>query len=411
MKEVLHRLFIHNWQRKAVAVVIAIIIWLIVDHSITAKKTFNEVPVRVINIPTGKTITGIQPGGILPQRMTLTLTGKKSILDYLDSADLEMIVDSAGKGNQWQVGATKRDLISAHPGFDVTSDITQLTNRPYVVTLSPLVLEKIPIYITPPTGEPPSGYQLVGVWPQKLYLTIEGSEEEVKKLQTRGLQLNLDLRGISKEELDSLQEKNVGEVTFYAPASWKRVKLPYYPYDEMEITDPAAELLRIDFVRTELIPLNISLPIVSFFPPSHSSKYNPKKIKGISGPFVDMKSDQYVLNAPLFLSHVSKSFLDVIKDHMWLVVEVSPNKLHQLNWSIQLVNVPALEQDYVRNLLSLRSDEKLQQMHPSFKENYLRSRFQSYVKNMSFFTSPSTLLEIEITLQEDFIDIQPKTIP
>ena len=77
METILTRLFFHNWQQKLVALIAALIIWLFVNHSIIDSKTIANIPVRVVNMPSDKTILGLMPNGVLSKRISLTLSGKK----------------------------------------------------------------------------------------------------------------------------------------------------------------------------------------------------------------------------------------------------------------------------------------------------------------------------------------------
>ena len=89
MESVIRRMFLHNWQRKLVAVLTAIVIWLFVNHSINETKTIFNVPIRIINLPPDKTIPGLLPNGMLSRRITLTLTGAKDVIEEMEPGDLE----------------------------------------------------------------------------------------------------------------------------------------------------------------------------------------------------------------------------------------------------------------------------------------------------------------------------------
>ena len=93
MKTLLRKLFYENWQRKAISVVLAIFIWFMVNQSLITSRTITNIPVRVINIPSGKTIIDLQNNGTLTKRVTLTLVGNKTLLDELTSNDLEVVID------------------------------------------------------------------------------------------------------------------------------------------------------------------------------------------------------------------------------------------------------------------------------------------------------------------------------
>ena len=81
MDSIITRIFFHNWQRKLVAALAAIVIWMFVNNSINDTVTISNVPVRIINLPPDKTIPGLLPNGVLGRRLTLTLTGSKDVVE------------------------------------------------------------------------------------------------------------------------------------------------------------------------------------------------------------------------------------------------------------------------------------------------------------------------------------------
>ena len=81
MKTLLKTIFVDNWQRKLIALLAALVIWLLVNYTITETRTIPNVPIRVLNVPKDKTIEGLQNGGLLSRKITLVLTGKKSVIE------------------------------------------------------------------------------------------------------------------------------------------------------------------------------------------------------------------------------------------------------------------------------------------------------------------------------------------
>lgn len=47
MRTLLKNLFINNWPRKCLSIILAIIIWFVVNKSLTATKTISNVPVKI----------------------------------------------------------------------------------------------------------------------------------------------------------------------------------------------------------------------------------------------------------------------------------------------------------------------------------------------------------------------------
>lgn len=107
METVIYNFFFHNWKRKALALVSAAIVWLFVNQSITEVKTISNVPIRIINLPSDKTIQGLLPNGILSKRITLTLTGTKDVIEELEPGDVEVLLDaSLADQDDWIVRVT-----------------------------------------------------------------------------------------------------------------------------------------------------------------------------------------------------------------------------------------------------------------------------------------------------------------
>src|SRR4051812_46300855 len=110
------RLFFNNWQRKLIALVFAIIIWMMVSRSMTVNKVIPNVPVRITNVPHGKTIEGMQQfDGTLSRRITITLNGHKAVLDEISNKDIEVMIDAQDKPHEWIASIGKKNLISLNP--------------------------------------------------------------------------------------------------------------------------------------------------------------------------------------------------------------------------------------------------------------------------------------------------------
>jgi len=97
MRTLLKNLFISNWPRKCLSVILAIAIWFLVNKSLTTTKTIINVPVRIENIPPGKTVEGVQSNGLLNRRVNLTLTGNKQLLEDLNANDVQVVFDASGQ--------------------------------------------------------------------------------------------------------------------------------------------------------------------------------------------------------------------------------------------------------------------------------------------------------------------------
>ena len=396
-----------NWQRKIVALLTAIIVWFLVNESITITKTISNVPVRITNLPQNKTIEGILPNGYLNQRLTLTLTGNKSVLHQLDTNNLQVVINAENKGDQWIAKVDKESLVSTSQDIDLSRNITEISQNEFVIHLSSLITEKIPIIINEPIGDAPTGYQFLDIWPQNLYQIVSGPEEQVKNLSQKGFELTFDLDKISSEELDNLylQESKSDEVSFLIPDQWKKVSISFPNEEDVEINDPLAENLRIDFLKKVFLPLDVELPISLYFPLQNSSTLNPKTNSLEFSSIIENIKGITVLKLPLFVKGVSKQFLDVVRNNIQIVIIVSQKSDDEhLNWTIQFVNPQSLENAYVD--LTLGENKEILGTQKKQKEDHLRSLFRIYMRQLELYTMQDKKLHLIPQIHDNSIVIK-----
>ena len=306
METLITKLIFHNWQRKIVALITALIIWLFVNNSIIETKTISNIPIRVYNLPPDKTILGLLPNGFLSKRITLTLSGTKDVIEDLEPGDLEVLLDaSTATQENWIVQISKKNLVSLNPSIDLSDHITQVSHPEFVVKLSNLITAKVPINILPPKGEPPQGYEYLDFWPQKLVQNLSGPEEEIKLLKAQGLDIEFDLSEITKADLDVLrnQRSNIhnDEVSYNVPNKWKQVSIPFHNFAREEINDPDAQNLHIDFLRKDFLSINRELPIRVYYPMEYSDTINPGTYSLAVENKIQLKNDIPILTVPLYV--------------------------------------------------------------------------------------------------------------
>ncbi|MCX6990735.1 MAG: hypothetical protein NTX49_06725 [Chlamydiae bacterium] len=408
MKTLLSAIFFNHWQRKAVSLILAIIIWLVVNHSLTSTKTIANVPVRIISVPSGKTIEGMQASGRLNKRLTLSLVGNKTLLEELNSNDLEVVIDASNKSDEWIATISKKNLISLNPEIDISKGISRVYHPNFIIRLTKLVTEKIPIIITQPIGEAPRGYQFLDVWPYRLTLSVSGPEEVIKRLALKEQRLTFNLNDISKGQLDAIasgQTNNQNDVvSYFVPDQWKQINIPLLSDAPLEIDDVQAKALRIDFVRCNLLALDSPVLVATFFPPEFSDTINPDNYKIEPNLLVQSKNGIYMINTPLFAKGVDRLFIEVVKNMIQIVVIAEPpTKKLLLDWSVQFVNTRLLEDAYVARLISDTSDEDLRMMKPNLREEYLRNRFRSYMNRFQLFTEDDEKFSLEASLENNKI--------
>lgn len=390
------------------------IIWLVVSHSMTVTKVVHNIPVRITNLPPEKTIEGMQANGFLNRKISLTVTGNKTAIDDLTGKDLEAVIDATGKSEEWIATISKKNLVSLNPEFETAKMISKVSPFEMIVKQSKLVTEKIPVIITQPIGEAPKGYQFLDVWPYQLSVTVNGPEETVKRLKNRGIKLTFNLNDISHSELETLQaskqEGQMDEISYFVPNAWKKLNLPMLSETLIEIDDPQAKALRIDFSRQDLLPIGNSLPITVFFPPKYSNTINPETYSLAINDFIAKKNGIKTLNLPLYAHGVSRLFLDTVKDMVQIVIVACPKSEREtLLWNAQFMYPHELEDRYIAKVLSESSDE-IGDVQPHLREDYLRNRFRSYMNRFRLYTPQNKKLSLKIELQANSISVTPLNI-
>lgn len=413
MDTLISRILFQNWQRKAVALLSALIIWLFVNSSIIETKTLPNVPIRIINLPPDKTIQGLLSNRLLSKRITLTLSGTKDIIQDLEPGDLEVLLDvSTADSDDWVVHINKKNLVSLNPSIDLVHHITAITHPEFVLKLSKLVTEKIPIRVLAPTGTAPIGYEFLDVWPQKLTQTVSGPEEEMQALKAKGLEISFSMNDITKADLDVLKAPNStlhdDELSFIVPNKWKRITIPFNDVVE-EINDPEAQGLRIDFLRKGFLPISKELPIQVFYPVKYSDSINPETYPLVVTDPIHKVNQITLLKTDLYLRDVSRLFLDLVRDNMQIFIVAAPrSERDTLQWSVEVVDAHELEDVYVAYLLANASNNKSNGLPMSKRrEVVLRKRFREYMNRLKLYVAPDQKLRLESVLETNSIRVNP----
>ncbi|HSX11176.1 MAG TPA: hypothetical protein VLF94_05630 [Chlamydiales bacterium] len=415
MKTLIIQLFIENWLRKLISLVLAMIIWIVVSQSMTTTKVVSNIPIRVINIPPEKTIEGMQLNGQLEKRISLSLIGHKAGLETISGKDLEVVIDAKDKTAEWIAKIDQNNLISTNPEFNVDKIISKVLPSEMIVRQCKLVTEKIPVQVTHPIGEAPKGYQFLDVWPYKLYLTVNGPEGVVKGLKSRGLKLTFNLNDITQANLDAIQTAKEGEqsdeVSYFIPDALKKISIPQLSDTPVAIDDPQAKALRLDFSRQNQIQIGFSLPVTVFFPPKYSNTLNPETYTLATNDFIVKKNGIKLFNAPLFAQGVSRLFLDTVKDMIQIVIIATPKAEREtLLWNAQFMYPHDLEDRYVAKVMAESNNEALG-VQPHLLESYLRNRFRNYMSQFRIYTPNHNKLSLKIELQANSISVTPQNYP
>lgn len=400
MISLLKKIFLQNWLRKLISLVLAIIIWIVVDQSLTTTKVIGAVPIKIVNIPEGKTITGLQSTGHLSRRFSLTVTGKKSHVEDISANDLEIVLNAAGVPDEWVVSIEKKHLVSLNPELNIEGHISKLLQKNLIIKFVPLTKEKISVYVTQPIGEPPKGYQFLDIWPYHLNLTVGGPEDVLKKLKSHGIKLTFNLNDISLSEIERLGINRTRDViTYYIPDKWKNIHLPAISEKPLAIDDPDGKLLRIDFIRSDTIPIKFDIPVVFFASPDHLVSVNPSHLTLVNSALVSSKKGIKVINKSLYTKGVSEIFVKTIQDMVAISINLVPASDESgLNWSIQFINPRVLEDRYINLMLTEAYDDELKDMNPRILQEYLRNRFRNYMNRFQLYTEDDKLLDLNIQL-------------
>lgn len=400
---------LHNWQRKLVALLTAIVIWLFVNHSINETKTLTNVPIRVINLPVDRTIQGLMPNGILGKRITLTLTGSKEVIDELEPGDLEVLLDASTADNaDWIINVSKKNLVSLNPSIDLTQNIRQVDHSEFVIKLSKLVTARIPVTVTAPRGAPPQGYEFLDIWPQHLTQTVSGPEEDIQRLKEEGLEIAFDLSDISKADLDAIKTNaRSDEVSYPVSKKWKQVSIPFRNHVNEELNDTEAQSMRVDFLRKEMLLLDKEIPVSVYYPLDDIENINPTRVPLAANDDVVLKDGIYFLNKPLYAAEVSRLFVDVVKNSIEIVLIAAPkSKRKVLAWSVQFIQPRDLEDTFVAFSISNSATSKGTQGGISKKkEEMLRKRFRDYMQRMTLYLEQNKKLHIKGTIDNDQIRV------
>lgn len=398
MESWLGNLFFDQWQRKVLAIVTACAIWFAVNHSITSTRSFTNVPIRVVDLPSGRTMDNLLPNGRYSETITLTLQGDRDILDEIEPADLEVVISAAGKPDHWTPNITPGELHYKNPNLDLAHDISKVTYPEFVLHLSRRVTAKIPVVIQAPIHRAPPGYQFLDVFPKQLFHKVSGPEEWVEELKHEGLTLTFDLSEISSDELDQLvnAEKNGDdEVSFAVPSAWKVVAIPFLNDELQMITDPEARNLKINFLRTEALPIDWEVPVRLFFPPKFGEQLNPDNLKLMMGTNVADKFGISVLKIPLFAGNVSRLFLETVRDRIEVTVIVDPERKDKgYLWTVQFIDPSQLEQFYVHR--SMQDTILFKGNYFVREEELLRERFRTYVQRFQLSDANGQPIKMEV---------------
>jgi hypothetical protein len=388
---------LQNWGRKLTSLILAAVIWLSVNHSLTVTKTLDSVSVRLINIPAGMTIEGLEQNGILNTKVSLALQGDKHQLSEITSNDVEVVLDATGKSGEWLAPITRKNLNSVNPIIDLSRAIKRISVQQLPVSFTRLVTQKIPVFITPPAGQAPRNYQFLDVWPDHLTVTVSGPEEAVHQLKTKGINLSFNLNDICPADLESGQNREVDTIAFAVPDEWKQIVIPSLSDRPFQIDDPAAADLCIEFIRNDLHPITKPIPITLFFSPESSLALNPENLSLATSSLVGQMHGLFLLHRSLYAKGVSRLFVELVQEMLEITILLKPNG--RPDWSLQFLNPRYLEDRYVSLLMADFDEFSDDPALVKKREDHLRERFRRYMSQFQLYKSKQDKLDLNIEVQ------------
>jgi hypothetical protein len=220
---------------------------------------------------------------------------------------------------------------------------------------------------------------------------------------------------ISKSQLDeiSMKTETPSEViSFYVPDQWKQINIPILSDAPIEIDDPQAKALRIDFIRCNLLEINQPIQLSLFFPPDYLDQLNPQNTTIAPNELVQFNRGTPLISYPLYANGVDSLFLETVREMIEIVIIVTPKTERKLlDWSVQFVNPRLLEDRYVATLMPDVSDRDIRLLQPTLREEYLRNRFRSYMNRFQLFRSDDSKFELTAFLSGNQIIIQEANKP
>jgi hypothetical protein len=402
----LRNFFLNHWERKLISLFLAVVIWLVVNHSLTTTKILENVAVRLINIPTGMTVEGLQPNGMLSKKITLTLQGNEIQLKEITANDVEIVLDAMDKSDEWLATITRKNLNALNPDIDLSKTIKRVVLQQMPITFTRMVTEKIPVLVTQPIGDAPRDFQFLDVWPYRLSMTVSGPEDTIRQLKSKGINLTFNLNDISRADLEALEYKS-DEISFFVPDSWKQIAIPSLSDSPFAIDDPQSMGIRIDFVRSDLHPIAKAIPITLFFPSEHSLTLNPESYTLALGGLIHQFHGLYLLRKSLYAKGVSRLFVELVQDMLEISILLVPkSEKKHLDWCVQFLNPRVLEDKYVSILMSDEEERDDDPILNKRREEYLRNRFRHYMNRFQLYKSDREKFDLNVELQDHQIVVQ-----
>lgn len=388
-----------QWHRLLFSILAGFFCWWNIHETQTSTKVFADVPIYIQSLPPGKTLGGLRKDGRLMRSFSLTLKGRKKVLEMIKPDQIEVLVNASGKGDVWKEDITINSIRCLNPEIQLSHAINEISHPPLQIRLTTKASRDIPVTLLPPSGSLPKGYKLIDIWPDQLVQSVEGPEEAVQALTVRRLFLTFDLNRITKQQLERLGDELTpgSELYFKIPESWKYIELPAPFGESRPLQDPEAENLTFVILKPALLSLDTPLPIrISPLPLALSSSpiLNYELKIGTDENHVQLIHHLPNWICPVYVDGISKEFLQSIQPHLELVVYVGTKG--SISCQIEVANSPRAEQRYVQRLIQTHFERN---NHAELMlQKRLTKQFWYYMSQMKFYGTSKRPLEWEVTL-------------
>jgi YbbR domain-containing protein len=404
MRSILKKIFIANWQRKLISLILAIIVWLLLNNLIITTKSFNEIPVKVTSMPSGFTMDHMLSDNYLDFKVPIQITGKKNFLDSISSSDLEIVVDGQHKIKDWIVQLNKNNLKIKSSKKDFLKNIKSIEHDEFILKPTNIISEKCSVLVNV-KGNPPIGYEFINVYPRTFHITVYGSQRSIEKIKKEGIYLNVDLNMISEEDLESIIEddhlQTKDEIIFSVPNSWKKINLPSQLNSYYQLDNSNSELLYINLIKKNPVQISNSLPISFFINPKQNLKSLIHNYEIVENEYITKVNDIYLLKMPIYVSGVSDILLNLIKDMIQVSIFPSnKNSSTKYNWSCQIINVKKIEEEYVQKASQIYLNHSTINQDPNYIST-LKNLFKASVNNFKLCTKDGKDLSLDIRVDDE----------
>lgn len=373
-----------HWQRNVFSLFLACCIWYATCESLQITRTFTSLPVTVVNISPNFTVPGISPGGLIPERATLVLRGKKTGLNQLMHDRMSIFIDAKDKDRHWVEKITPKHLRCGDSKIEIATIVNKVILGEVNVPLTTAVTDQVPVELRVEGDISRSSFKLIDFWPKGESQQVFGPERQIQELKIQGLRAEIDLTKVNFNQLMwqwESQSERFDEIpyNYIHPIKWASTALHTTSFVS---SHSLAHIPRLFFLRDQCQTLNTPLPLYIQPAAGGLAACNLEALSSHLGGTITTSGDHHTLSAPLQIQGVSRSFLNLVEKSLILRVQMDSGAQipSNMRWDWQLAKEGELERRYI----DLMRQTQTATFNPG--EYFWRRRFQSYLKNMQIQT-------------------------